>query len=799
MRKNTPNFCRRLWGIAVLLTVLILLSACDTLIKPVFPPALSETVGTDRTTGPADLPDEPSRDTDEPSPPETHPDGTKETESAGTESDTASESVCDHAPTVIPAVEPTCSKSGMTEGSACALCGELLKAPAELSPVGHAYSPAQDFRCAFCGEQAVCPLPVIVPSGTVEVSWGDTLTLTWSHAEESPFPTAYMVFCTDGQGRTVELWDGWKTETACELPCVRDGETLTLTVCGCFTGDGEPVEATRSVSEPLTVVIRARETLESPGFIAGNRLTVPVGRDATIVWSPVNPENPENGQIMYALTLVGPDGSERDLSAISETVCTIPAEQLREVGSYTLRIIARDAAETYRESAPATLLISVTANAPAGEEDFTNPLRYASDYYYNYLGTCPKGEKLQSYYRVIDETMADFHRSGANAESVEVTGGKIHYYAAKLNFSYFGLTLEEAKSVRQLYVYDHPLYYWIGNVFVYTSTSLYLCVDPDYAEGSVRDARNAMIYDGIAAMAEGLTAEASPYNLALAYYERLLDHADYAYEEDGETPQDDLWAHSIVGVFDPDKRAVVCEGFAKAYSLLLNYHGVENISVPGMSRGVGHLWNLLRLENGEWYWCDITWDDSTHSPLGTDYKYFCVTDTQDVLFYYVRDGIEAGKDYTFSGSSTFMDDHTVQWDGISLDMSRAIPARADMPYGSDGMTLRETFTVDGMTYALTGYGKVQLVAAESGRSLTVSETVTYLEVTYTVTSIGLINGEGVFMTGRLLPLFTTSVYVPKTISYIWDGALSGLLVNVTVDPENSWYVSHNGSVKPRTP
>jgi hypothetical protein len=104
-----------------------------------------------------------------------------------------------------------------------------------------------------------------------------------------------------------------------------------------------------------------------------------------------------------------------------------------------------------------------------------------------------------------------------------------------------------------------------------------------------------------------------------------------------------------------------------------------------------------------------------------------------------------------------------------------------------------------MTYALTGFGKVQLVAVESGRSLTVSETVTYRDVTYTVTSIGLINGEGVFMTGRLLPLFTTSVYVPKTVSYIWDGALSGLLVNVTVDPENPWYVSQNGSVKPRTP
>ena len=78
MQKHTPIVCRRLWGIAVLLIVLLLATSCDTLIKPVFPPAPSETVGADNPTGSADLPDEPSRDTDEPSPDETLPDETGE-------------------------------------------------------------------------------------------------------------------------------------------------------------------------------------------------------------------------------------------------------------------------------------------------------------------------------------------------------------------------------------------------------------------------------------------------------------------------------------------------------------------------------------------------------------------------------------------------------------------------------------------------------------------------------------------------------------------------------------------------
>jgi hypothetical protein len=130
-------------------------------------------------------------------------------------------------------------------------------------------------------------------------------------------------------------------------------------------------------------------------------------------------------------------------------------------------------------------------------------------------------------------------------------------------------------------------------------------------------------------------------------------------------------------------------------------------------------------------------------------------------------------------------------------MSGAIPARSETPYEGNELTLRESFTVDGMTYALTGYGKVQLTSVGNRRSVTVPATVTYGGVTYTVSSVGLMREDGVFMTGRLLPLFASSVYVSETVSYIWDGALSGLLVNITVSPDNPWYKAENGILKPK--
>ena len=74
-----------------------------------------------------------------------------------------------HKPISIPAVEPTCTKTGLSEGSKCELCGEILEAQTELPALGHeALEPQKEnevaatcttfgsydlvTRCSRCGE-----------------------------------------------------------------------------------------------------------------------------------------------------------------------------------------------------------------------------------------------------------------------------------------------------------------------------------------------------------------------------------------------------------------------------------------------------------------------------------------------------------------------------------------------------------------------------------------------------------------------------------------------------------------------
>ena len=775
------------WISALLLVFALILSACDLTNKPL-PPATEAATSAQ---APA-LTAEPTAESDTmPSEPSDSTIPESESATQGQPQETPAET-CPHTPTPIPAVEPTCTGMGYREGSVCGDCGTVLTPPEEIPPTGHAYEASLSWQCASCGEQAVCPLPVLSVSGELSIPWGDTLRLSWSLENEPLFPVVYTVM-DESADPPAPLWDGWREDTSFEMTCRADGGTYLLRVYACYAVNGEPVIATQSPSAAVSVTVPIREALESPAFLFGNAITTDPGKDLTIAWSPVTAET---ASVRYIPRVTAPDGTSVEPEPTNETLLTLPADLLTAEGEYVLSLIACDETETYRDSEAARLVIRVRKPVQAGEQDFTDPARYASDHYYEYLATQPNGENLRRFYRLVDTALTSFHSSDATAQTIKVSGGNFHYYAAKLDYTICGLTLDEAVSVRFMYVYDHPLYYWISNVYVYSDKVLYFCVFPEYAKGQDRQAYNAYVYQGAEALSEGISSDNTAYETALAFYERVLALGDYAYEDDGETPQDDQWAHSVIGLFDPAYNKVVCEGFAEAYSLLLNYHGVTCISIPGVSRGVGHLWNLVQLDDGEWYWCDITWDDRTYSPLGTDYKYFCVNDTRDVMFYYVGDGIESGGSYTFSGSATFMEDHTVAWDpGITMDMSGAIPARSATPYEGDELILRESFTLDGMTYALTGYGTVQLTDVGSRRSITVPETVTYNGVTYAVTSIGLMNGEGVYMTGRLLPLFTTSVYISKNVSYIWDNALSGILVNITVDPENPYYTVENGILK----
>ncbi len=73
----------------------------------------------------------------------------------------------------------------------------------------------------------------------------------------------------------------------------------------------------------------------------------------------------------------------------------------------------------------------------------------------------------------------------------------------------------------------------------------------------------------------------------------------------------------------------VCEGYAEAFKLLCDKAGIDCILVTGLAlpdenddTKEAHMWNFVRMDDGEWYAVDATWDDS--GDISGNYKYFLV-------------------------------------------------------------------------------------------------------------------------------------------------------------------------------
>lgn len=86
-----------------------------------------------------------------------------------------------------------------------------------------------------------------------------------------------------------------------------------------------------------------------------------------------------------------------------------------------------------------------------------------------------------------------------------------------------------------------------------------------------------------------------------------------------------------------DKEAV-CAGYARAFQYLLMRLRIPTTILTGYARTESHMWNLLLLD-GEYYLCDVTWDDPPDNPADEyHYDYFNVTDSE-MSKDHTRDGL----------------------------------------------------------------------------------------------------------------------------------------------------------------
>lgn len=172
---------------------------------------------------------------------------------------------------------------------------------------------------------------------------------------------------------------------------------------------------------------------------------------------------------------------------------------------------------------------------------------------------------------------------------------------------------------------DNPELFWAAGTIGYFSDSDGTVVQmySRYSPQEVDTLLNASL-DAVNKFLEKLPSGLSEYDRELYTHDYLIDLCEYDKNVDPEnSDKNDPKIYTVYGAL-VDKLAV-CEGYARAFQLLLNKAGVDCIGISGKGGDELHMWNAVKLD-GQWYNVDVTWDDREEAYL--KYNFFNLTDKQ---------------------------------------------------------------------------------------------------------------------------------------------------------------------------
>ena len=185
-----------------------------------------------------------------------------------------------------------------------------------------------------------------------------------------------------------------------------------------------------------------------------------------------------------------------------------------------------------------------------------------------------------------------------------------------------------------LYLFDNPEHFYLVNQVMVTTSDgggllLYYAVGNNkgdycgYGYGSMTKelkdkiiAKKQTFEKEVNRILSTIPANAPDVWKEKLIYDRILIDSHYNRSAKWDGLANDNWtAYGIVV-----NKTGVCESYAEAFQTLCLYAGIKCTGVVGTAGG-GHKWNCVELD-GEWYMCDITFDDPIGGGAGAAYHYY---------------------------------------------------------------------------------------------------------------------------------------------------------------------------------
>lgn len=230
-----------------------------------------------------------------------------------------------------------------------------------------------------------------------------------------------------------------------------------------------------------------------------------------------------------------------------------------------------------------------------------------TNYYYDKLELDEK-----TIYLKIDEAIRN--------KDKKVTLGIGEYEDVKLN--------EKVSKVLTAYFYDNPEIYYLSNEYVITVRDLKVfetvTIKLKYITKDI-ETKNEELETAITKfLSQNVKSGMTDFEKELAIHDALVQQVDYyEYEDINAIP---TIKHTAYGALVENE--AVCDGFSKAFKLLLEREGIESVIINGITNNTLHAWNLVKLGN-DYYHVDVTSDNiKDGNNKYTIHTYFNVTDSQ---------------------------------------------------------------------------------------------------------------------------------------------------------------------------
>lgn len=170
------------------------------------------------------------------------------------------------------------------------------------------------------------------------------------------------------------------------------------------------------------------------------------------------------------------------------------------------------------------------------------------------------------------------------------------YVTSGAKYGDLGLTKSEAYKVTEWFVYNNPQYYFLRPKFLIANSAFYMGVYDFAASGTERAALTNSVYDTLDKwIASCNDDEVTTYQKELSAHKLVCNNFSY---------QTSAYDQSIYSAVFYNK--TVCAGYARVFQIICNASGIDCMTTLSNA----HVWNIVKLDDGQWYVVDPTWNDS---------------------------------------------------------------------------------------------------------------------------------------------------------------------------------------------